>query len=271
MFSLILFIIMKIFCQDWNRIETNHFDVYIEGKWVIPALTMELEKIYSLMKMNLSPFSPWMLKEKTKIYIYKNHQSYVSSEFSPPKWSKGICIHNKRTVVVYYKDSVEDLLATVVHELTHLYYEDFFLQKLKSPPIWLNEGLAVYMEYVFRQERSPWYQSLIHSPKSVFMGFEIFFKSNPNNLSSDEEIAYWYLQSFAIIKYLLGFFGKSSFYRFSLELSNTSDLNKSLWKVYRFSDLKMFEKKWFEWLNQEKAQKNFEFKPFKTLEFNRFN
>lgn len=271
MFVAIFFVVFNLYTQSWTRTETSHFDVYSEGKWAIPAFSMELEKIYSLMRMNLSPFAPWMLKEKTKIYVYRNHESYILSDFKPPKWSKGICIHSQRTIVVYYRDSIEDLLSTIVHELTHLYYEDFFLQKFKAPPLWLNEGFAVYMEYLFRQDKSPWYKALVHSNKSVFTNFEVFFKKNPNNLSSDEEVAYWYLQAFGIVKYLLNYFGRPTFYRFSLELSKGSSLETSLWKIYRFSDIAMFEKRWFDWLEKEKSQQDFNFKPFKSLEFKKFN
>ncbi len=173
----ILFFVNLLYSEQWQRVDTKHFEVYIEGNWTLPTLSMEVEKIYSILRMNLSAFSPWMINESTKIYIFKNYESYIKSSFKPPKWSKGLCFHKTRTVVVYYRKSIEDLCSTIIHELTHLYYEDFFIKKLKNSPLWLNEGLAVYMESIYIGEKSQWNTSLINAPFERFLRFNSFFKT----------------------------------------------------------------------------------------------
>ncbi|MCX7641406.1 MAG: peptidase MA family metallohydrolase [Elusimicrobiales bacterium] len=269
-FFLKLFLAINLF-SNWHRIETKNFNIYMEGKWQIQSISMEIEKIYSLLKMYLSSFSPWMLKEKTNIYIYQNYENYLKSEFKPPQWSKGLCFHKKRTIVVYYRDTLEDLLSTIIHELTHLYYEDFFLRKMKGPPIWLNEGLAVYMESIYKGNNSQWNKSLIFIPHDKIINFSSFIKTDINKLKSDEEIAFWYLQAFGMVKYLYSNFGKASFYKFNLEISNNITIEKSLWNIYRISDWEIFEKRWLDWIARLKKSQEFEFKPFKTIEFRIFN
>lgn len=270
-FILIQFLIFQIHSQNWYRITTPHFEIYNEGKWQIQSLQMEVEKIYSLLKMNLSSFSPWMTKEKTKIYIFKDYDSYIKSEFKPPEWSKGLCFHKKRTIVVYYRKDIEDLSTTLIHELTHLYFEDFFIRKMKGPPVWLNEGFAVYMESLYKSDKSPWNISLFSFPPDKIVKFNTFTKIDVNQLKSDDEIAFWYLQSFGMVKYLYTVFGKPAFYKFNIELANNTDIEKALWNIYRISDWEIFEKRWFDWLSKIKNNKDFNFKPFKTIDFKSFN
>lgn len=263
-------LILKISSENWHRVENSHFEIYTEGRWQIPSLNMEMKKIYSLVNMNLSPFSPWMKKEKTKIYIFKDYESYLKSEFKPPHWSKGLCFHQKRTIVLYHRDSIEDLLSTIIHELTHLYFEDFFIRRMKTPPIWLNEGLAVYMESLYRGERSPWTNSLKSFPQDRVMRFDIFIKTDPHKLPTEQDIAFWYLQSYGMVRYLLSF-GRAAFYRFNLELLQNKEIEKALWEIYRISNWEIFEKRWTSWLSRIKDNNQFNFKPFKTIEFKRFN
>ncbi|MGC8867387.1 MAG: peptidase MA family metallohydrolase [Elusimicrobiales bacterium] len=268
----ILFLFINlVYTQSWQRVETKHFEIYVEGNWTFPLAAMEVEKIYSILKMNLSPFAPWMIKENTKIYVFKNYDSYIKSPFKPPLWSKGLCLHKTRTVVVYYRKNIEDLGSTIIHELTHLYYEDFFIKKLKGPPIWLNEGLAVYMESLYLGDKSPWKISLKNAQKENFMSFADFIKADPTNIKSDSDIAWWYLQAYGIVRYLYTTFGKASFYRFSTDISNGKDVLKALWDIYRISDFEIFEKKWQDWLLRSKDEKEFEFKPFKAVEFKRIS
>ncbi|MCX7905487.1 MAG: peptidase MA family metallohydrolase [Elusimicrobiales bacterium] len=272
MYFLILKLVMiNLLSENWHRIESKNFEIYIEGKWQVQSIQLELEKIYSLVKMNLSHFSPWMLREKTKVYIFKTYETYLKSEFKPPPWSKGLCFHKQRKIVVYYKNTLEELLSTIVHELSHLYYEDFFLRKMKSPPLWLNEGLAVYMESLYKGFESQWDKSLISVPDYKIINFSDFVKKDLKQLKSDEEIAFWYLQAFGMVKYLYYNFGKTAFYRFNMEILNNTNIEKSLWNIYRINSLETFEKKWFEWLYTIKKSQSFEFKPFKNIEFKNFN
>lgn len=270
-FLIFLFLMPELFSQTWHRTETNHFVIYIEGKWKIPAIEIELEKIYSILKFNVSSFSQWMLNEKTNIYIFKNQESYMKSEFRPPVWSKGLCFHKTRTIVVYYRQSIKDLSSTIIHELTHLYFEDFFIRKLNAPPLWLNEGLAVYMESLYQDNESQWKKSLMYAPKERFISFSSFVKTNPNDLKSDEDIAWWYLQAYGLVRYIYSNFSRAAFYRFVTDIAKGKKLEKALWDYYRIYDWENFEKRWYDWLQNIKNDEKFEFKPFKQMEFKNLN
>ncbi|MBP7796265.1 MAG: hypothetical protein KA059_05780 [Elusimicrobiales bacterium] len=277
MIRIFLILMITVFsplsAQNWQRVETKHFDIYFEGKWEIPSFSMEMERIYNLMNLNLSYFAPWMSKEKTSIYIYSRYDTYIKGEFKPPEWSKGLALFEKKTIVVYNSDKQDSLIPTITHELTHLYFESYFRQKSKKPPLWLNEGLAVYMEDLSsKSNEGEWYRALKYSPKKVYMKFDVFFDTELNSLKDDKDIANWYLEAYGIVKYLYSPSRKIIFYRFCSDILKGKKLEKALWNNYRINNLKSFEKKWFYWLdseiiNHDGKNDSFEFKPFKTIEF----
>ncbi len=150
---------------SWHLKSAPHFEIYHESSWSPNSVTLELERLYGKLRLNVSMFAPWMMKEKTRIYIYRNQETYLKGEFTPPKWSKGLAYFSKKTIVVYDTGDTVKLLAVIAHELTHLYFESFYGEHIKYPPQWLNEGLAVMMEDLSYSVDSPWSQGLKFVPK----------------------------------------------------------------------------------------------------------
>lgn len=263
------------FSTEWKIKESPHFIIYYEGKWTPGHIILETEQIFSNMKMNMSMFAPWMLKEKTKIFIYSKKENYIKGEFSPPQWSKGLAFSDKKMIVIYDLDDNQKLKATISHELTHLYFESYFAQNLKYPPLWLNEGLAVFMEDMAYPDEGPWKKALKYTNKDSYLPFDKFFRIGLDQLSSSQEIANWYLQAYGIVLYLYGP-GKKLLFKNFCELERKKDtLEKNLWQSYRIRDLEEFEAKWKIWLdNFSKEKKEFSFSQpsasfdnFKLIEF----
>lgn len=261
--------------ETWLREDTKHFIILYQGNWKISGFNLEIERLYDILKIYLSPFSPWMLREKTTIYIYSDKENYLKGEFSPPKWSKGLAFPEKKTVVVYNIPGKQDkFLATVAHELTHLYFENYFREKLKTPPLWLNEGLAVFIEDMSYTENPPWTRALKFIDESKYIPFEKFFNIDPNSINNDGDITMWYLQAFGIVKYLYNPTMKINFFKLCRDIRKNIKFEKALWNNYRIEDLYLFEKKWHYWLKTEfkKSHDNhYEFKPFKKIKFKQFN
>ena len=80
----------------WHVKSSPHFEVLYEAAWSPNSISLELEKMYSTMRLNLSMFAPWMSAEKAKIYIYASQNSYAQGEFSPPNGRKGWHIPQKK-------------------------------------------------------------------------------------------------------------------------------------------------------------------------------
>ncbi|MDT8286525.1 MAG: peptidase MA family metallohydrolase [Elusimicrobiales bacterium] len=239
----------------WKLKSSPHFDIYHEAGWAPNSISIEMEKLYSSMRLNLSMFAPWMVREKTKVYIHASRQTYLEGEFEPPPWSKGLAFTSKKTIVVYDSGDLAKLRAVIAHELTHLYFETYFAEKLKYPPQWLNEGLAVMMEDGSHSaDGGPWTAALKYMPRERFFTMRAYFASELASLNTDQKIGDWYLQAFGIVKHLYRPAQRLQFRNFCEKMREGYGLEKALWEVYRVRDTDQFEKKWSAWLDLYRAQ-----------------
>jgi hypothetical protein len=186
----------------WHLKNSPHFEIYHESSWSPGSISLELERLYGKMRLSVSMFAPWMVKEKTRIYIYKDQASYLRGEFKPPKWSKGLSYFSRKTAVVFDSGDITRLRAVAAHELSHLYFESYYGEYLKYPPRWLNEGLAVLMEDITCPEEGPWARALKYFPGKKMLPLDIFFRIRIDQLVSEEQIGSWYLESFGAVSYL---------------------------------------------------------------------
>lgn len=249
----------------WHIKKSPHFIVYHESAWSPDSIVIELEKIYNIMKIDISMFSPWMMKEKGKVYIYSSRETYLNGKFDPPKWSKGLAFSKKKTIVVYDTGDIPKLKAVIAHELTHLYFEYFFGEKFKYPPQWLNEGLAVLMEDKSYGE-GPWGNALKYIPKERYLKFAGFFDLELSQLQDKQSIGDWYLQSFGIIKYLFNPRKRIQFKNFCDLIRDGKNIQTALWTAYRIKNLRHFEDLWFKWVDgygRKKKPSNFPSASFK--------
>jgi len=234
---------------SWHLKSSPHFEIMHESVWAPGSISLELEKIYSSMRLKMSMFAPWMVKEKARIYIYASQGSYINGEFNPPPWSKGLAYASKKTVVVYDTGDIEKLKAVIAHELSHLYFEGYFGEKLKYPPQWLNEGLAVYLEESVSPEGGPWSRALAYFPQERRAAFPGFFDLKIDQLKSEAKIADWYLQAYGTVLYLYKPHTRVQFKAFCEALRSGEKVEEALWKGYRIREGRDFGSKWSAWLD----------------------
>jgi len=151
-------------------------------------------------------------------------------------------------VVVFDSGDMVKLRAVAAHELSHLYFESFYGEYLKYPPQWLNEGLAVFMEDMSYTEEGPWTQALKYFPGERIMPLKDFFKISIDQMDSDEQIGYWYLESFGVVSYLFRPRTRLQFKNFCSLLRKGEPLESALWKFYRLNGPAGMDPSWREWL-----------------------
>lgn len=234
--------------SNWHVKSSPHFEVLHESAWSPNSITLELEKMFSAMRLNMAMFAPWMATERSKVYIYASKASYLAGEFAPPKWSKGLAYPAKKTVVVYDSGETVKLKAVLAHELSHLYFEGYFAEKLKYPPQWLNEGLAVYLEDIVFTEGGPWRRALPYLDPGRRLDFAAFSGAKLDQLGSDDRISDWYLQAFGTVSYLYRSHTRLQFKNFCDAVRGGETTEKALWKNYRIGGGSDFSKKWEAWL-----------------------
>ncbi|MEI7529806.1 MAG: hypothetical protein WCK76_12785 [Elusimicrobiota bacterium] len=237
----------------WHIKSSPHFEVLHESAWSPNSISLELEKMFSTMRLNLAMFAPWMASEKSRIYIYSSQGSFVGGEFAPPKWSKGLAYPAKKIVVVYDPGDTVKLKAVLAHELAHLYFEGYFAEKLKYPPQWLNEGLAVYLEDIVFQEGGPWRQALPYFDAPRRFPLDQFFTARLDALGADSRISDWYLQAFGTVSYLFQPRKRLQFRNLCSLLRKGEPLASALWKSYRVNGPGALEGPWMEWLSMYRS------------------
>lgn len=255
--SMILLLSIFLICQipvsceefktTWHVKTSPHFEIYHESNWTPAIITLELEKIYTKMRLNTAMFAPWITKEKIKVYIYASRETYLSGEFRPPEWSNGLAFFKKKTVVTFDPNNIDKLREVIVHEITHLCLESFFGEVLKYPPLWLNEGLAVYMGDLTYSCLGPWSIALKYIPKKRFFEFEEFFKLDLKHIDSQQKAGLWYLQAFGIVSFLYQTNTRLQFRNFCNLIRNGWSVKNALWEVYKYRNIEDFQNKWIEW------------------------
>jgi len=236
--------------DSWRSKSTSHFEIKHESPMAPQSIAIELEKIYSKMRMHISSFAPWTAKEKTKIYIYSSIESYRASSFRPPPWSEALAIPQAHAVVIYDQHDMSEMRRVVSHELSHLFFGSFFNAKPDALPLWLDEGMATNMEDVVLGMRE---EALMASDVKSYPDFELFTASVPGASDPDEIVRGWYLQAFGAVKYMYSSSNRLKFVMYCRKLLAGSTPEAALWEVYRIRGWKIFDERWRAWLEAEQA------------------
>lgn len=240
--------------KGWNWRETTviHFRIYHQNR-LPPGLVMEVERMHTRLRMDLGMFSPWMAKEKISLFIYKDLESFVGGEFSPPPWSNGIAVYDEKAVAVPTMRELPQMLRVLAHETTHLLFVSYFREQKRDPPHWLNEGLAMVEEAEApdRPETSLWYQNMAGADPSSWFPMDRFFEISPTKDIKKEdkaEVANWYLQAYSVVHFLLRKHSRLQFKSFCAMLREGRPVRDALWRVYRYRTPADFERRWKAWL-----------------------
>jgi hypothetical protein len=237
---------------DWREMTTPHFRVLHQTTWLPPGLTIGVESIHSRLRMDLGAFSPWMARERISLYIYSDLESYVGGEFKPPAWSNGIAVYEKKAVVIPTMKEPSQMLRIIAHETTHLLFVSYFREYHRDPPSWVNEGLAMVEEAGSRQkpETSSWYQNMVEMKPSAWFPMDRFLEINPTKDLHDSKnaVSEWYVQAYSVTHFLVRRHSNLQFKSFCSQLREGKSAAEALWLVYRYRNVKDFEKKWQAWL-----------------------
>jgi hypothetical protein len=235
----------------WHATLSPHFEVSHEAAFMPGGFTMKLERLHSRLRLDLAPFSPWMSKERLKLYLYKNRGSYAKGEFEPPEWSNGVSIYEKRLVAVYDQPDRAKLLEIIAHETTHLLFESYWGESGKKAPTWLNEGLAMVQEAeIDRAEKSDWHAAMTLLPRQGHIRVADFVKMAPTeDLKNDSaRVQTWYVQAYSVSYFLLRKHPRLSFKTLCGLLRDGKPLDEALWLAYRYRGAAQLEKAWLKWL-----------------------
>ncbi len=200
------------------------------------------------------------LSQKCRVYIYKDKEQYIKTlkKFDPYfhalEWSVGV--HYPRTatrgpmvLACLTRDLFED---TFPHELTHAIFREFVgglgMSAVIKIPIWLNEGMAVFME------------EGAHYKKAVKQAVDNGSYTRLKTLTAltryprdSQKRHLLYQQAPSVVEFLIITYGGDKFLSFSRRLVRKSeDINQSLSFVYypRIQNVEQLESSWVRYVKK---------------------
>jgi hypothetical protein len=228
--------------KGFTKTQTRHFNIYAEGK--PPSLEFQetVENIQANLMLDLAAFSPWARDERVSIFLFRDQESYRKVT-GRPAWSGGASSVKRRKVYLYES---EELVGILAHELTHIYFDSFFLGGV-TDPLWLSEGMATLVQTERGLAAPNWLKhNLDVLRRGGGYGLDDLTKVENTSGAQDDEIRLWYTQSYSVVRFLIRNQYKSSFYKFCKNIRDGAPMKEALYRAYGmpFNSVKSLEYAW---------------------------
>ncbi|MFC1666922.1 hypothetical protein ACFL0P_03540 [Candidatus Omnitrophota bacterium] len=261
--------------QDWQDLNGEHFIVkFIQDERFAKDALDKAEVYYRRIAIDLGYprySSFWLWENRTKIYIYPDHSSYLKAT-GQPEWSHGMAEYTQK-FVASYNGSGEFLDSILPHEIAHLIFRDFVGFKGEIP-LWLDEGVAQWSEEKRRPQVNAAVKelyikdSLLTIKDLTELDLRYFKQKNRIYIRATHTregargvlfldtvslVNTYYLQAFSVVGFLITKYGSDRFADFCRELRGGKSLNDALKSSYALyvPNLDKLEKRWREYLEHE--------------------
>jgi len=210
------------------RRDSRHFTIFSEQYPASDRFIDLVENLHSNLMLDLAPFSPWASSERTMIFLFKNQDTYRRVT-GRPVWSGGASSVGKRKLYVYES---EELPGIVAHELTHIYFDGFFLEGT-TDPLWLSEGMATLVQVERGLAAPNWLRENLEKLEAG-EGYPIEKLIAVTSTAGwpDAKVRLWYAQSYSLVRFLIRTQYRSSFYKFSAHLRDGRPTPEALYRAY---------------------------------------
>jgi hypothetical protein len=214
--------------EGFQKSVTRHFNVYAEQYEASDRFLELIENLHGNLMLDLAPFSPWASDQKVSIFLFKSQEAYRRVTGRPP-WSGGASSVPKRKVYVYESEELPGILA---HELTHIYFDGFFLEGT-TDPLWLSEGMATLLQVERGLSAPNWLrENLTMIEGGGGFPFDAFMEVTKTSGWSDDKVRLWYAQAYSVVRYLIRTQYRSSFYKFASYIRDGRPVPEALYRAY---------------------------------------
>jgi len=234
--------------KEFRQLRSEHFIInYKEevDRSYVGRIKNTAEKYYRIITQQFNFYRDkfWIWENRAKVFIANDRDDYLESfECSP--WSAA-CVNYQDKIIYTYPDQ-EKFISVFVHELTHIIFREYI--KGGRLPLWLDEGVAVYMEDKYGHTYSGGTSSLKQKIREdTYIKFSELNSITIGSLNSksQDDINLFYLESFSIINFIMKKYGKYKFSSFLRMLKKGLEVEEALAKVfYDFKDLNKMEAEW---------------------------
>lgn len=239
--------------------ETYSYLIYREKEPVTPKLKNVLDNIHGSLMLDLTPFTLLVKPGKILVMLFLAKESYMNYTHRP-SWSGASSDLQSDTMYIIEKTG---FYALSVHEMTHLYFDQYFLPKLS--PLWLSEGMAVYMQ-VYATKQRPSYvdarlKQIVQTGKPL--PFEQMMDAETIKDYPRDQAEMWYTQAYSLVDYLLNTRSRDEFYKMCDELKQGTPIHQALYRAYGmpFNKVSTLQNVWLHDLQKAYQQGRLQFAP----------
>ncbi|MCF7888285.1 MAG: hypothetical protein K9L76_03305 [Candidatus Omnitrophica bacterium] len=235
--------------KDFKQLRSSHFIInYQEGieRSYVVNIKQKAENFYKKItqEFQLVRDELWLWDNRAKIFISKDKKEYLDN-FNCPNWAAA-CV-DYRAKEIYTYPGQKYFIPTLAHELTHIIFREYI--KRQDLPLWLDEGMAMYIETKFSDSRYHGFSNRIKEmiKNNSFIPFKELTELNIRSLrkKSDSYVETFYLQSFSLINFIIEKYKKYRFSQFLWNFKIEPNLKKALSKTYyQLNNLKDLEERW---------------------------
>lgn len=132
--------------HTWNTLTEGKVNLYWYGQNQAFGQTLMSEAQTAL--LTLAGDTGVTPDERVNISVYTSDQDFKSSVLGIPEWSGGVSLSAYNSILLLIRPGSLDYdLSGIAHELTHVIVDQITFNPYNSVPLWLNEGLAVRIQF----------------------------------------------------------------------------------------------------------------------------
>ena len=185
------------------------------------------------------------------ISVYTSDQDYLAAILGVQEWSGGVELPQYNSVLLLIRPDAPYYaidLTGVAHELTHVVVHQITFNPYNELPFWLNEGLAVHIQFPNGDLPSQFATAL---STAIASNNFISVRSLSDPFSAYPDKAYLsYGESVSIVTYLINQYGPAKMEQFLNTFKQGSTYDGALQENYGF-DMDGLFTQWKDWVNTE--------------------
>lgn len=234
--------------QEWQELKSEHFIVFFtDDQAFAKEVSLKAEGYYKSIASELgyqrySGF--WTWDNRVKIYIYPDKTAFAAAT-GEKEWSEGMADYFNKKIVSYVWNQgfFEALLP---HEITHLIFRDFVGIE-GAIPLWLDEGIAQWMEPKKREMLYGAMQNLI--TQGEILSLDKMMSLDIRRATDAALVQTFYVEAASLVGFLVRQYGSGDFIGFCRQLRDKKNIDEALTFAYPTTvrDLEKLEQKWLEY------------------------
>ncbi|MFH0877070.1 MAG: peptidase MA family metallohydrolase [Candidatus Omnitrophota bacterium] len=177
-------------------------------------------------KLGFRRFDYWTWENRAKITIYPDQETFVR-ETKQPEWSGGAAIYELKSIWTFPR-AVGFFDSLLPHEIGHIVFREVIGGK--SVPLWLEEGVASYLEQAkrFGAEKAV----LKAMENNTFIPLSELSKIDSDELRMISDVELFYAEAVSIVSYLIEKFGSPPFNEFCRKIKDGRSFDDALSYAY---------------------------------------